>query len=372
MSRLAEIRRTNVGSQYKLYSALQKHAAAQGEAIPPWPSMKTRISKWENGHDTPGDFYMPMLCAVLGVDSHELGFADSNAPGLVVPALAVTPEVVGFLQTMFEQYARADRMLGPRVVINVVREQIRMIDGLVSSARDPVRTELLRWAARYFEFGGWLAQDSGDLDTAEMWSARAFDMAYVFMRRSNIATELGKQSEGLGLARSALRAETELSPRVRALIHRQEAWALALARDELGALRAIDRALELAAEPSSPEPATEYCTPSYIQMEGASAMLKLNRPERAGSLLSDALNSWPAEAEQRDKGIALGRLSITHAESGEVDQSCAVAEKAIQVVENAPSARAFTELQRLEERLKKYKKNRQVVQTLDRIQFLSK
>ena len=46
-------------------------------------SLKTQLSRWENGHVTP-DYYQALLCEVLGATPGELGFGIQDLPsGLV-------------------------------------------------------------------------------------------------------------------------------------------------------------------------------------------------------------------------------------------------------------------------------------------------
>jgi hypothetical protein len=74
-------------------------------------------------------------------------------------------------------------------------------------------------------------------------------------------------------------------------------------------------------EAGEPEPFANYCTSQYVQMEGANAFNRLGRPDRAVSLLRNALQSWPGH-DQRDRGTALARLATAHMQAGEVEAAC--------------------------------------------------
>jgi hypothetical protein len=52
-------------SQTGLIARLRAAAAQQGYRIPSDPSMKTMLSKWENGHNYPGSFYADLLGQVF-------------------------------------------------------------------------------------------------------------------------------------------------------------------------------------------------------------------------------------------------------------------------------------------------------------------
>jgi transcriptional regulator with XRE-family HTH domain len=390
MNRLRELRQALNWSQARLIVALEKQAELDGVQLGSTrASLKTRISIWENGHSVPDETNTALLCHVFGVTEEELGFVDEDPSSssilvpsqpFVVPSLAVTPEVVGFLANVFDQYVHADRLLGPRAVLGVVAEQCKLIDNLCKSASGVVRSEILRIGAKFFEFGGWLAHDSGNMDTAATWTAQALDMAYeagdpylvsyIFMRRSNIATESGQGSQGVGLAQASLREAGQLGPKLKALALRQQAGAFALVGDEAGAARAIDEALQSVEGSGESEPLATYCSQSYVQMEGAAAWTKLGRPDRAVDLLANALDSWPAE-DQRDRGIGIARLATAHAVSGNIEAACAAAREATAVVQGAPSARAIGELSTLRTRLSPWRRSAEVADVTDMLRSLA-
>ena len=100
-------------------------------------------------------------------------------------------------------------------MIDVVREQTRQAERWVREATGPIREPLLRIVSRYAEFCGWVHQDQGDFSAADEWTRQAVDLAqelgdprlvaYGLMRRSNVATEAGRATDGLHLAEAALR-----------------------------------------------------------------------------------------------------------------------------------------------------------------------
>jgi transcriptional regulator with XRE-family HTH domain len=389
MNRLRELRQERGWSQPRLIVAIEEQAKLNDVRLGATrASLKTRISMWENQRATPDEMYRTLLCHAFGVTEGELGFSEEETSEIMVPSqpysvpsLAVTPEVVGFLKNVFAQYVQADRLLGPRAVIGVVAEQCKLIEKLCDSARGHVREEILRTGANFLEFGGWLAQDSGDFETAAAWSARALDMAYevgdpwlisyIFMRRSNIATEGGQRSQGIGLAQAALREGATLGPKLKALILRQQAGALALAGDESACAQAIDEALiAVDSQSSDPEPLATYCSSSYVQMEGAAAWTRLGRPDRAIGLLTQALDQWPA-GDQRDRGIGMARLATAYAMAGNPEEACDMARNTIEVVHAAPSARAIGELANLRTRLGPWRRSREVAEVTDLLRSIS-
>ena len=65
-------------------------------------SLKTQLSRWENGHVTP-EYYQPLLCEVLKATPGELGFGiqelPSGARGKAVQAQRLLPNANGTATT---------------------------------------------------------------------------------------------------------------------------------------------------------------------------------------------------------------------------------------------------------------------------------
>lgn len=142
-------------------------------------------------------------------------------------APSVDAETVDYFRSVFEQHIRADNLMGPHHLVDVVRAQAALLDQILPDAKNEVRDSLLVLACRYNEFAGWLYQDAGDPPSAMHFSDRAMDyaltigdlteVAYLLMRKSNIASDLGGFDRAIGLSTAALRDAQRVSPRVRAL-----------------------------------------------------------------------------------------------------------------------------------------------------------
>jgi hypothetical protein len=339
--------------------------------VAPRPSLKRMVSRWENGAPMSAD-YRRLFCHVYGKTEAELGFhalpADADAmtmtpSGLVIPPPALKPGALDYLRRVLAEYMRADNLLGPHHLKTIVTGHLDLISQLLRTARGADRTQLLEIAARFAEFAGWLHQDAGDLTAAAHWSVQAGEYAhelddprlsaYVFMRRSNIATDMDDPGSAIGLAEAALRHPDRLTPGLRAVALRQHAHAAALWNDRDDCARAIDAATT---ELVSADPAREdsdlaaYCTPAYIAMETASCWVHLGEPERAIPIYERSLTDWPAGL-QRDRGLCLSRLAVAHATSGNEAEAIAVTSRASTAVRAAHSARAAKQLQVVRARL---------------------
>lgn len=55
---------------------MERVARRRGKQLPSRETLKARVSRWENHHAVPDDFYRLLLRESFGLDDHELGFAE--------------------------------------------------------------------------------------------------------------------------------------------------------------------------------------------------------------------------------------------------------------------------------------------------------
>jgi transcriptional regulator with XRE-family HTH domain len=157
--------------------ALRQAAEREGLSIATDRSLKTMLSRWENGHDRPDAVSQRLLCRVYGRTAAELGFTSGSlatpTPPRVAPAIG--PEMVRYFRSVFSEHLRADNLMGPHHLVDVVRAQAALLDQILPSARGNVRGDLLTLAFRYSEFAGWLYQDACEPDKAMQFTDRAME-----------------------------------------------------------------------------------------------------------------------------------------------------------------------------------------------------
>lgn len=365
--------------------ALREAAANEGVTIASERSLKTMLSRWENGHDVPDALSQRLLCTVYGASAEELGLAGRQTAAPTVPTLTpvVGPDMVQYFRNVFVEHLRADNLMGPHHLVDVVRAQAALLDRLLPNAQGTARSELLMLAFRYNEFAGWLYQDAGNADQAMRYTDRSMEYAlemgetqetsYVLMRKADIAADLESPERVIGLSQAALRDAAHVSPRGRALILRLRGRAYA----QLGNTGECARALDAAQSEASlgktvgPDGLTDYCTPSYIGMEAAISWARLGRFDVAVSTFERILPSWP-DALRRDQGLCLARLANAYAGQGDTDSACEAGRRAVEVIRTATSSRALSELQRVRVRLAPLRKHAEVSDLSDRIRSLLK
>jgi len=370
-------------TQTRAILALVQQAERDGIPVADRTSLKTMFSRWENGKRQPDPVYQRLLCRIYGRDEDELGF--TQEPLKAASALRVAPAVsdttVEYFRNVFREHVKADNLMGPHHLVDVVRAQVALLDQVIPAAQGRHRRKLLHLAYQYTEFTGWLYQDAGLPDSAMTFTDRAMDYAlelddpldcaYVLMRKSNIACDLGKPDRAIGLTKAAYRNARGLSPRVRSLILVQQGRAHAVLGNADDHDRVIDQALNEVTRPAtSSYSAAAYCNESYVAMEAAASLTALGRYHEAIPVFERSLRQWP-EHLRRDKGLCLARLANAYAAAEDIDNAAATGRAALDVVHAATSGRALMELMRLRRHLAPRRRDAQVSDLCEHVQALT-
>ncbi|GGK29895.1 hypothetical protein GCM10010124_23270 [Pilimelia terevasa] len=268
------------------------------------------------------------------------------------------PQLVASLRQSLHDYYLADNLLGPRVLMPVVRVFTGTVEHVRRGVTGRVLDELLRVGARYAELTGWLAHDAGDASAATGWYRQALEWAqcggdlrmasFVLVRRSVQAA--GQRDGGLA-ARLAIAAQRDASPgagRVQAIAAQAEAVGHAIAGSERETAAALGRATTLAesaVDSTADDPATgRYCEmPLHLAITRATCHLELGRPTAAIEGFTAVLAVLPPHYH-RDRGQYLARLAHAHALAGQPDEACRRAEESLAIALTTGSSRTVTDL----------------------------
>jgi transcriptional regulator with XRE-family HTH domain len=365
-SPLRQARQRRGWSQEQAIVRLENLGRAMGVELPVRSSLRTLLSMFENGHRPVPASYRPVLRELYRATDEELGWDRTRQDSYPVPPALPSdppedpsPEILAYLSNVLAEHIKADMLVGPRYLVPTVQSQLPLIDRLCQASRGADRAKVVAVGARFAEFCGWLYQDSGQPDSAVFWTNRALDyalemndpqlIAYVTMRKSNIATDYGRPGHGLGLANAALTADGVLTSGQRAVCLRQRANAHALLSERSEFEKAIDLALMEAAAGDGEEAGglAAYCTPSYVAMEAGMSWTRLGHPEEAVKVCEDSLARWPEGQETRDRGLCLARLAMASAAQGDTERSCQVGTEAMAVGRSTGSARIRRQLKAL-------------------------
>ena len=229
-------------------------AGRQGVTLPSRETLKSRVSRWENNHARPDDFYRQLLREALGLDDRELGYAETAPPdpgataaeelaSRINLATQADDTLLGALKHQTEAVRLQDRQYGAGSLLEQMRGHVGNIETHLShavfeSSRRPLAWHLADSAA----LTGWQALDLGAI--AQAWryfelAARAAQQAgdlalYAFARleHARALADLGRPAEAATLAQEVWsRAHDQVLPSARCWMAAAAAEMLAVAAD---------------------------------------------------------------------------------------------------------------------------------------------
>ncbi|HUC22709.1 MAG TPA: helix-turn-helix transcriptional regulator [Streptosporangiaceae bacterium] len=277
--------------------------------------------------------------------------------------------VLSALRGIHRSYLEADRLMGSMCLTGPVQLQMPVVERACEVTRGSDRAEMLEFASRFMEFGGWLFQDAGDLACAMHWTDRALDYtlelgdprstAYTLMRKAMIATEAGNPAQGLGIANSALAYNDALTPRLRAVILRQRSYSHAVLGEVIASAKDSDEAIihATAGMQQGEEDRAPYCSPNYVAMEAGASWLLLGHPRSAIPILEKGHSEWLDSSQMRDYALCVSRLAAAYAAAGELEQACAAAEEAMGLAQGLGSRRVAGQVDLVHRRLGRWRQD---------------
>jgi hypothetical protein len=148
--------------------------------------------------------------ALAMTTSSLLGFGLS-AEGL--SATAKEPTVLEVFRGLFDQFRSLGQTASPGAVLPPVIAQTHVLRGLSARAPAGLKDEFLVLGARFAEYAGWMAQESGNDQAALWWTAKAVQMAaagndrdlaaYALVRRALVTLYREDATQTVRLARQA-------------------------------------------------------------------------------------------------------------------------------------------------------------------------
>ena len=278
-----------------------------GEPTGSIQSLKTQISRWENGKVTPDAFHRKLLRSVLGVSDEALGFTsatttmDARPPALAQALTNASLAAVGSVDQLRQKLAvlrRTDGQQGATQLLDYGRGLLREVTQQRRYlARASERRALAAETAGLASLVGWQSLDLGDVDSA--WTAyeeakaaarEAEDsalLAHTSAEQSFTLLDLGRGRDAADMVADA-RTRPGLPPRLVAWLYAAEAECLAAAGDA-SAARAALNAAELALPASDDDAAL---TP-YLRLDAVNlarwrghSLSRLQDPGAVGELLA--------------------------------------------------------------------------------------
>ncbi|WP_188988837.1 helix-turn-helix domain-containing protein [Saccharopolyspora thermophila] len=284
-------------------------------------------------------------------------------------AVAAEATTTAAFRTMFDQFRSLGQTASPAVVLPGLIAQTHTVRELAARARPRERQELLALGARYAEFAGWMAQESGDERAALWWTDRAVELAdagqdrtlaaYSLVRRALVTLYREDARQTIDLARQA--QTTATTARIRGLAAQREAQGHALAGEYNACMRSLDRARELlsAATPDNGPVLGTANLADPVAMVTGWCLHDLGRVREATEILDREIQRVPPHALRSQARYGV-RRALAHAAAGNVDHACALISEVLGVVDAVSSATIITDLRRLARTLSRFHTARSV------------
>ncbi|MBN6036543.1 helix-turn-helix transcriptional regulator [Amycolatopsis sp. 195334CR] len=268
------------------------------------------------------------------------------------------------LHAHFDQFRRLGQTASPGVVLPALVAQTHTIQQLAGRATEHHRNDLLLLGARYAEYAGWMAQESGDDKAALWWTDRAVEMAeaggdhdlaaYSLVRRALVTLYRDDARQTIELAQHA--QSFPVPARIRGLAAQREAQGHALAGDRDACLRSLDEAQELLGRAdAAPGPVLGTTNlPNPAKMVLGWCMFDMGRAREAAEVLDREVDLIPAEALRTRARYGI-RRALAHATANEVDHACALTHELIGLIDVVSSATITLDVQRLRRTLARFR-----------------
>lgn len=365
-TRLQAVRLALDYSQDDTLRRLRHRADERGRAIASVSSLRTMLSRWENGHDEVTDaYYQSLFRDIYGRTNDELGFPTepTEESGLelrerLLTARSIDRRTVELFRHQVDDVRHLDRRFGAVPLLGRLNDQVVQLDKLLRfSASGADRVALAEILADAAMLAGWEALDRGSLNQAwqqhEIAKSAAREagspalLAYATGQQAFVLIELDMYSEAVQLledAESVGRGKT--ADLLRAWLAAARGEGLAANGQAERALRAFDRADALLPLHAS-DPALPFLmlNVGHLARWRGHALSRL-RDNRAVSELEavlDGLNPTTARA----RAGTLVDLAFAHSATGNRDAAIEYARQARQLASQIGSERQKRRLTRL-------------------------
>ena len=345
---------------------LAERARAHNVAIMTPASLKTKLSRWENGHEAVGlPEYRRLFREIYGRTDAELGFPDDDGASSAVEELrarltaarSVDAGTVAAFRSMIDHTRRLDRQFGGLSQLDQLRTQIDEVEKLLMYCpADGQRTALAGALAEASALAGWLALDRDDHDQAWRHHERAKHAAREADSPVLLAHATAQEAFILVGLDDADSAATQVA-HARALAAGgpalMSAWLAAAHGETLAASGNRDDALQafddaqalLPADPVDPALPFLFLGGSHLDRWRGNALAQVGDAE-AIDQLTGALAELPASWVRARAGLLVD-LAYAYAATGNRDAAMSHAREARTIARQINSDRQLRRLDRL-------------------------
>jgi hypothetical protein len=364
LTSLQTVRRHLGYTAAQVIDLLTRRAHALNLPIATRVSLKTKLSRWENGKEQPSEIYRRLFREIYGRTNAELGFPDepeedpeaAELRSRLAMARTVDPEAVEVFRHQVDQARHVDRRFGALTQLDQLCSQIHQVQQLLTYRAGPQRPALAGVLVEASTLAGWQALDRAALGQA--WThyerakaaAREADspvlLAHATAEQAFVLIDLDETTAAVDQLVHARRIATgSATPLLRAWLAAAHGETLAVAGHADDARRAFDLASDLL--PVDPDPALPFLFlgDSHLDRWRGNALARVGAPD-AIDQLTDALARLPVEFVRARSGLMVD-LAYAHATAGDRDAALAHARQARRLAAQIKSDRQQHRLNRL-------------------------
>ena len=365
LTSLQTVRRHLGYTAAQVIDLLTRRAHALNLSIATKASLKTKLSRWENGKEQPSEIYQRLFREIYGRTNAELGFPDQPAEepeaaelrARLAMARTVDLETVEVFRHQVDHARHVDRRFGALTQLAQLRAQIDQVHHLLSYRAGPQRPALAGVLVEASTLAGWQALDRAALGQA--WThyerakvaAREADslalLAHATAEQAFVLIDLDETTaavDQLAYARSI--ADGSATPLLRAWLAAAYGETLAAAGRADDARRAFDTASGLLpSDPVDPALPFLFLGDSHLDRWRGNALARVGAPD-AIDQLADALARLPVEFVRARTGLVVD-LAYAHAAAGDRAAALAHARQARRLAAQIKSDRQQRRLNRL-------------------------
>ena len=356
-------------SQSRLVVELRRRAALEGTPLGSDATMKTEVSRHENGRVTPSHTWRRLYRAAYGRTDEELGFLQPRPEAVslvgteelsarLAASAALSIVEVQLLARQVDQIRTLDRQIGAHAVLDQLRNVIGTITALREySLRPSIREALAALLADAGALAGWQALDVGSIsqawrhyETAKEAAREAGSpalLAHAMAEQSILILEVGEPRHAVELIQAARSVnERHGPPLLTAWLHATEGEAHSVAGADRECRNALDAAFaQLPRDTSDPALPFIFLDEPHISRWRGNCLARLG-DEGAVDALTNALATMDASFARAEAGLRCD-LAQAMVIRGDLGEAHAQARRARQMAMRVGSVRQLRRVERL-------------------------